>query len=149
SRTASSWTTVIGVVADARTESLEDPGVPYVYASLYQDTAKHLAIFLRGRTNLTALPEGVRELVQSIDPTLPVFGAQTLEDTVSASLSERRFSMRMVSLFALTAVLLTGLGLYGVISYVVSGRTHEIGVRLALGAQRRSILRTILRQGLW
>ena len=62
--------------------------------------------------------------------------------------AERRFSMEMVGLFALTALLLAGLGIYGVISYLVSERTHEIGIRLALGAQRRSILQMILRQGL-
>src|SRR4029077_79488 len=67
---------------------------------------------------------------------------------VSASLADRRFSMRMIASFALTALLLAGLGIYGVISYIVSERTHEIGIRLALGAQSRSILRMVLRQGL-
>jgi putative ABC transport system permease protein len=95
-----------------------------------------------------AIPDEVREQVQSVDPTLPVFGAQTLSETVSESLSERRFSMEIVALFALTALLLAGLGIYGVISYIVSERTHEIGIRLALGAQRRNILRMVLRQGL-
>jgi putative ABC transport system permease protein len=79
---------------------------------------------------------------------LPVFGAQKLNETVSASLTVRRFSMEMVALFALTALLLAGLGIYGVVSYMVSERTHEIGIRLALGAQQQNILRMILRQGL-
>jgi putative ABC transport system permease protein len=90
----------------------------------------------------------LREQVQSVNPELPVFGAQMLNETVSDSLSERRFSMEMVGLFALTALLLAGLGIYGVISYIVSARTHEIGIRLALGAQSSNILRMILRQGL-
>jgi putative ABC transport system permease protein len=90
----------------------------------------------------------VREQVQSVDPELPVFGAQSLNELVSASLSERRFSMELVGLFAVTALLLAGLGIYGVISYIVSGRTHEIGIRLALGAEGRNILRMVLRQGL-
>ena len=101
---------------------------------------KHLAIFLRGHLDAAAIPDQVREQVQSVDPRLPVFGAQTLDETVSASLAESRFSMEMVALFALTALLLAGLGIYGVISYIVSERTHEIGIRLALGADRRSIL---------
>jgi ABC-type antimicrobial peptide transport system permease subunit len=67
---------------------------------------------------------------------------------VSASLSHRRFSMEMVGLFALTAMLLAGLGIYGVISYLVSERTHEIGIRLALGASKSNILGIVLRQGL-
>jgi putative ABC transport system permease protein len=107
-----------------------------------------LTIFLRGHLDTAAIPDQVRAQVQSIDPTLPVFGAQTLNETVSASLSQRRFSMEMVALFALTALLLAGLGIYGVISYMVTERTHEIGIRLALGAQRQNIMRMVVRQGL-
>jgi putative ABC transport system permease protein len=95
-----------------------------------------------------ATAEQVREQVQTVDATLPVSGAQMLNETVSASLSERRFSMEMVASFALTALLLAGLGIYGVISYMVGERTHEIGIRIALGAERSNILRMILRQGL-
>ena len=144
----SSWTTVIGVIANARTESLSEATVPEIYMSAYQRRPKDLAIFLRGRLDAAAIPVELREQVQSVDPGLPVFGAQTLDDAVSASLSTRRFSMEMVGLFALTALLLAGLGIYGVISYIVSERTHEIGIRLALGAQRNSILQMVLRQGL-
>jgi ABC-type antimicrobial peptide transport system permease subunit len=86
--------------------------------------------------------------VQSINPELPVFGAMTLPGVVSGSLSQRRFSMEMVLLFALTALLLAALGIYGTISYLVNERTHEIGIRLALGATRTKILGMILRQGL-
>jgi predicted permease len=142
------WTTVVGVIADARTESLAEASDPQIYLSLYQRRPKALAIFLRGHLDTAAIPDEVREQVQSVDPTLPVFGAQTLTETVSESLSERRFSMEIVAMFALTALLLAGLGIYGVISYIVSERTHEIGIRLALGAQRRNILRMVLRQGL-
>jgi putative ABC transport system permease protein len=115
---------------------------------LYQTGGKRLAIFLRGDLDAAAIPDEVREQVQSVDPTLPVFGAQTLNETVSASLAERRFSMEIVALFALTALLLAGLGIYGVISYLVSERTHEIGIRIALGAESGSILQMVLRQGL-
>jgi putative ABC transport system permease protein len=90
----------------------------------------------------------VRELVQSVDPTLPVSAAQTLNETVSASLAERRFSMEIIVMFAVTALLLAGLGIYGVISYMVSQRTHEIGIRVALGAQKWNILRIVVRQAL-
>jgi putative ABC transport system permease protein len=142
------WIMVVGVIANARTQSLAQAAVPQIYLDIYQTGAKRLAILLRGRLDTAAIADEVREQVQSLDPTLPVSGAQTLNETVSVSLAQRRFSMEMVSLFALTALLLAGLGIYGVISYLVSERTHEIGIRLALGADRRNILRMVLRQGL-
>jgi ABC-type antimicrobial peptide transport system permease subunit len=148
SRSATSWTTVVGIVADARTESLKDADVPEIYASAYQNRAKHLAIFLRGQVDAATTLDQVREQVQLVDATLPVFGAQMLTETVAASLAERRFSMEMIGLFALTALLLAAFGVYGVVSYMVSERTREIGIRLALGAERRTILRMVLRQGL-
>src|SRR6266478_3157202 len=147
-RDGSQWITVVGVVANARTESLARADVPQIYLDLYQTAERRLSVFLRGRFHTTAIADGVRAEVQSLDPTLPVYGAQTLNETVSASLSQRRFSMELVGLFALIALLLAGLGIYGVISYVVSERTHEIGIRLALGAQRRNILHIVLRHGL-
>jgi putative ABC transport system permease protein len=145
---ATSWTTVVGVIADARTESLEEADVPQIYECLFQGTDDELVLFLRGRLDPAAIPEEVRLQAQSINPELPVFGAATLSDVVSGSLSQRRFSMEMVLLFSLTALLLAGLGIYGTISYLVSERTHEIGIRLALGAKRGEIMRMILRQGL-
>jgi putative ABC transport system permease protein len=144
----STWITVIGVIADARTELLAEASVPEIYLPAYQRQPKNLAIFLRGHLDTAAIPVELREQVQAVDPSLPVFGAQTLDKLMVTSLSERRFAMEVVALFALTALLLAGLGIYGVISFLVSERTHEIGVRLALGATRRNILGMVLQQGL-
>src|SRR5437762_1398217 len=142
------WITVVGVVANARTESLARADIPQIYFDLYQTGAKRLAILVRGTLNSEKMPDEVGAQVHALDPTLPVYGAQTLNQTVSASLSQRKFSMEMVGLFALTSLLLAALGIYGVISYLVSARTHEIGIRLALGAAQTNILNLILRQGL-
>jgi predicted permease len=142
------WTTIVGVIADARTESLADAAIPQIYRSVYQRSAKDLAIFLRGQLDPSAISAQVRGQVQSIDPTLPVFHAETLDDVLSTSLSVRRFSMEMVALFAATALLLAGLGIYGTISYVVNEQRREIAIRLALGAQRGNILKMVLRRGL-
>jgi putative ABC transport system permease protein len=145
---ASAWTTVVGIVADARTESLADAHVPHLYASLYQQAGKHLAILLRGRFETADIAREVRDEVQAVNSALPVFGVSTLDEIVSASLAVRRFSMELIALFACTALLLAALGIYGVVSYMVGERTHEIGVRLALGAEPRDVMRIILSQGL-
>lgn len=146
-RAGSPWITVVGVIANARTESLEEADVPQIYLNLYQVESRRLAIFLRGPLDRAATADEVRRRVQSVDPALPVFGAQTLTEALFASIAERRFAMEMVGGFALTALLLSGLGIYGVISYLVSERTHEIGIRLALGAGEANILTMIVGQG--
>jgi predicted permease len=142
------WTTIVGVIADARTESLADAVIPQLYRSVYQRPAKDLGIFLRGHLDPSAISAQVRQQVQSIDPELPVFHAETLDDLLSTSLSIRRFSMEMVAFFAVTALLLAGLGIYGTISYVVNEQRREMAIRLALGAQRGNILKMVLRRGL-
>ncbi len=147
SQRVTGWTTIVGIVANARTESIENTNVPQIYTDLYQRGAKHLAIFLRGHLDAAAIPEQVRKQVQSVDPTLPVFSAEMLTDTLSASLDQRRFSLKIVGVFALTALVLAAIGIYGVLSYLVNERTHEIGVRLALGADRRTILQMLLAYG--
>ncbi len=147
-RVNNAWTTIIGVVGDARTESLGDAVTPQIYGSVYQHPFKGVAIFLRGRLDPRAIPEQVREQVQSVDPELPVFGAETMDDVLAGSLSIRRFSMEMVAFFAATALLLAGLGIYGTISFVVNEQRREIAIRLALGIQRGDILTMVMRRGL-
>jgi predicted permease len=142
------WTTIVGVIADARTESLADAAIPQVYLDLYQRLSNDLAFFLRGPVDPATIAAQVRTQIQADDPELPIFRAETLNDVLSSSLSVRRFSMEMVALFAATALLLAGLGIYGTISYLVNEQSREIAIRLALGAQRSDILRMVLRQGL-
>jgi len=143
----SGWTTIVGVIADARTESLANAGTPQIYFDIYQRPAKFLVLYLRGKVDPAAIPAQVRTQIQAVDAALPVFHPETLSDALSSSLSVRRFSMEMVASFAATALLLAGLGIYGTISYVVNEQRREIAIRLALGAQRGTILKMILRRG--
>ena len=143
----SGWTTIVGVIADARTESLADAGRPQLYLDMYQRPFKFLAFYVRGQVDPAAILAQVRTEIQAVNPELPVFHAETLDDVLSSSLSVRRFSMEMVALFAGTALLLAGLGIYGTISFVVNEQSREIAIRLALGAQKRDILSMVLRQG--
>jgi predicted permease len=143
-----SWMTIVGVVANARTESLTGADVPLVFGSLYQRQGKHLAIFLRGRFETATIERQVRAEVQSIDSALPVFGGKALSETVVASIAVRRLSLELIGLFALTALFLAGIGIYGVVSYMVNERTGEIGLRLALGAERADVMRLLMGQGL-
>jgi predicted permease len=142
------WTTIVGVIADARTESLADAGNPQMYFDIYQRPAKFLALYLRGQVDPATILAQVRTQIQSVDAELPVFRAETLDDVLSSSLSVRRFSMEMVALFAGTALLLAALGIYGTISFLVNEQSREIAIRLALGAQRHNILKMVLSQGL-
>src|SRR5271170_4732372 len=142
------WTTIVGVIADARTESLADAGIPQIYLDIYQRPAKFLAFYLRGQVDPAAISAQVRTQIQSVDPELPVYRAETLDHVLSSSLSVRRFSMQMVAAFAATALLLAGLGIYGTISYLVNEQRREVAIRLALGAQRGQILKMVLRRGL-
>ena len=125
-RTKPTWVTIAGVIADARTESLADAGVPKVYLSAYQHHINDLAIYLRGQLDPAAIPAQVRGQVQSINAELPVFNGETLDDVLSTSLSVRRFSMELVAFFAATALLLAGLGIYGTISYRDNEQTREM-----------------------
>jgi predicted permease len=147
-KNSSVWTTIIGVIADARTESLADAVAPQLYRTVYQHESRDLTIYLRGQLDARAIPAQVREQVQAIDPELPIFRAETLDDVLASSLSVRRFSMEMVAFFAATALLLAGLGIYGTISCVVSEQKREIAIRLAIGAERSDILAMVLRRGL-
>ena len=148
SSTRPDWTTIVGVMEDARTESLADAAIPLIYRSVYQRSSKDLAIFLRGQLDPGAISAQMREQVQSVDATLPVFQAETLGEVLASSLSVRRFSLEIVAFFAATALLLAGLGIYGTISYVVNEQRREIAIRLALGAQRGNILKMVLHRGL-
>jgi putative ABC transport system permease protein len=139
---------VVGVVGDVKPDGLDSGANPEVYAAYAQVVRPFLLIALRTKTDPAALIADVRSQLKEIDRDVPPYRIRTGEQAVALSLAERRFSMALVALFALLAMLLAAIGLYGVVSYTVTQGTREIGIRLALGATARDVFVVALRQGL-
>src|SRR5262244_110634 len=141
------WTTVVGIVKDIKSDGLDIDGVPHIYVSTYQDNSKRLSVVLRTSLPANLLEPQIRHEIQGIDPGLPVFGVASMNDVLDRSLASRRFSADLVGGFAGLAVLLAAIGIYGLLAYMAGQRSREIGIRMALGAQRGDILRLFLHKG--
>jgi predicted permease len=141
---------IIGVVGDVRNDGLDKAAPPRVYESILQYPGIRLAVFLRTRSDadMKATTEAVTATVHSINPKFPVFGVRTMADVMSASMAQRHFSLFLMSIFAVSALLLAALGIYGVMAFVVAQRAQEFGIRLALGAMPQNIFGLALRPGL-
>jgi putative ABC transport system permease protein len=139
---------IIGIVGDARDDNLDKAAGPGFYAPFAQKPTDFMGIVLRSTIEPEALTSTVRSLVMQLNPAQPIRNFKTMEQRIYERTSPKRIMTVMMGVFAGIALLLAGIGLYAVMAYVVAQRTHEIGVRLALGAPRHSILRLILGQGL-
>ncbi|HEV2491399.1 MAG TPA: ABC transporter permease [Candidatus Acidoferrales bacterium] len=145
------WITVVGVVADVRQLSLTIAPRPAMYFPVTQDPGigDTLRDWVVRAPNAAALAPGIRRTFASLDPSLPISRVQTMDQILSTYLGPQRFELFLVGLFGIAGLILAGVGIFGVTSYSVARRTHEIGVRIALGARRRDVLRLILGQGTW
>ena len=140
--------TIIGVVDDVRFMGLSQPSRPAVYAPMEQLPFSAFDIILRTTTEPGPVITTMRSEIRQIDPTLAVFDAATFESMLATSLAPQRFNMVMMGLFGTLALTLAAVGIYGVISYGVSTRQHEFGVRVSLGAGRGELQRLVLGHGL-
>src|SRR5262252_10422640 len=144
------WCTVVGVIKDIKSGGLDQSGDPHVYRPIYQFRGTRvlsLNVTLRTSLSATRLEPQIRREIQAVDPNLPIFNVRTMNDVIDGSLASRRFSAELVGGFAVVALLLASVGIYGLLAYMVGQRSHEIGVRMALGATPSTIGKMIVSRG--
>jgi putative ABC transport system permease protein len=144
------WLTVKGVVSDSAQGALDAAIKPEAYFPLAQAAGmyRRMNLAVRAGGEAKMLVGAIRREVQQLDPHQPVYQIQTMEELIGESIGTRRFALRLLQTFAALALALAGVGIYGVMSYAVTERTHEIGLRLALGAQAGDVLRLVVGQAM-
>jgi predicted permease len=141
------WMAIVGVVGDIKSDGFDAASDSVLYTPSNQRPSYASVLYMRTAVDPAIVGEAIRREVQAVDPNIPVFDVRTMEDVVAKYLAERRFALELLGVFAGVAMLLASIGIYGVMAYTFSQRTNEIGIRMAMGAQPRDILRIAVGEG--